>query len=42
LFCFFGSPLTTKSMGICPSTDGQSECGLACGRQEQNCRNARH
>ncbi len=24
----------------CPSADGQSECGLACGRQEQNCRNA--
>jgi len=28
-------------MGICPSTDGQSESGFACGRQEQNCRNSR-
>jgi len=42
--------LTTEAMGICPSADGgsircpsadgQGECGLACGRQEQNYRNA--
>jgi hypothetical protein len=30
-----------RSTGVIPVMKRQSKCGLACGRREQNCRNAR-